>query len=248
MSSRRFMINSRCIGDGTALLGEEHYRHIVRVLRLPEGSPLTLVDETGREHAGTIDRIGDGQLFVTIHSSTEASVAVGNAPAITLCQAIPKGEKIDLILQKGTELGVHQFWLFEGRRSVVRLRDDQIPAKLARWERIVAEAARQCGRNSVPAVHWFPTAAAAAAESRHDLRLILHEEERTTRLSDALAAAGHPGSILVTIGPEGGFDRTETGQFVESGFRSVTLGRRILRTETAAIAIVAVLQYIHGDI
>jgi len=242
------MINSRCINDGTALLGEEHYRHIVRVLRLAEGAPLTLVDESGREHSGVIHHIGDGQLSVTIHSSVASAAIPGNGPSITLCQAIPKGEKIDLILQKGTELGVHQFWLFEGRRSVVRLRGDQIPAKQARWERIVAEASRQCGRNSVPAVHWYPTAAAAAAASQHDLRLILHEEERTTRLSDALAAAGHPGSIMVAIGPEGGFDRIETEQFVESGFHSVTLGRRILRTETAAIAIVAVLQYIHGDI
>lgn len=248
MSSRRFMISSRCISDGTALLGEEHYRHIVRVLRLAEGSPLTLVDEAGCEHAGTIERIGDGQLSVTIRSSVAAAVTPGSVPAITLCQAIPKGEKIDLILQKGTELGVNQFWLFEGCRSVVRLRAEQIPAKLARWERIVAEAARQCGRNSVPAVHWFPTAAAAAAAAQHDLRLLLHEEEQTTRLNEALAAVGHPGSILVAIGPEGGFDRTETARFVDSGFRSVTLGQRILRTETAAIAIVAVLQYIHGDI
>ena len=248
MSIRRFMISTRCIGDGTALLGEEHYRHIVRVLRLPVGSPLTLVDETGCEHAAVIERIDDGQLLATITSSRAVAAPASAAPGITVCQAIPKGEKIDLILQKGTELGAQEFWFFGGRRSVVRLKDDQVPAKLARWEKIAAEAARQCGRNTLPGVRWFSTAAEAADAATQRLRLILNEDERTTGLKDALAAAGRPDSIIVAIGPEGGFDPAETGQFTGCGFRSITLGKRILRTETAAIAIVAVLQYIHGDI
>jgi 16S rRNA (uracil1498-N3)-methyltransferase len=119
---------------------------------------------------------------------------------------------------------------------------------LTRWERIVTEAARQCGRGTIPAVRWFPTAAAAAAAADHDLRLLLNEDERTTRLNETLADAAPHGSIAVAIGPEGGFDPLEIGHFGDNGFRSISLGRRILRTETAAIAIVAVLQYIHGDI
>ena len=110
------------------------------------------------------------------------------------------------------------------------------------------EAARQCGRRTVPAVQWFPSAAEAAAAATHDLRLILWEDERTRRLRDTLAGPTVPGSVIVSIGPEGGFDQRETDLFVRHGFQSVSLGTRILRTETAAIAIVAILQYTGGDI
>ena len=167
---------------------------------------------------------------------------------ITICQALPKGEKIDLILQKGTELGVHDFWLFGGQRSVARVHADQIKSKLERWNRIVSESARQCGRRTVPAVRWFPSAAATAAAADQELRLILWEDERTNRLRDTLAGIPLPGSVIVAVGPEGGFDPAETGQFVDHGFRSITLGSRILRTETATIAISAILQYISCDI
>jgi 16S rRNA (uracil1498-N3)-methyltransferase len=167
---------------------------------------------------------------------------------ITVCQALPKGEKIDLILQKGTELGAHDFWLFGGSRSVARVRHDQLDAKLERWSRIVSEAARQCGRRTVPRVQWYPSAAEAAAAAAHDLRLILWEGERSRRLKDALAGSSVPASVIVSIGPEGGFDQRETDLFVRHGFQSVSLGSRILRTETAAIAIVSILQYTGGDI
>ena len=248
MSSRRFMINSRCISNGSAALDGELFRHIVRVLRLSPGAPLTLVDEQGGEHDGVIDHVAKDLLTVRITRSNHEPIQEGSGLRITVCQALPKGEKIDLILQKGTELGAHDFWLFGGSRSIARVREEQLGGKLERWNRIAAEAARQCGRRTVPAVRWYPAATDAAAAAAHDLRLILWEDERTRRLKDTLAGISVPGSVIVSIGPEGGFDPRETDLFVRNGFQSVSLGSRILRTETAAIAIVAILQYTGGDI
>jgi 16S rRNA (uracil1498-N3)-methyltransferase len=248
MSSRRFMIDSRSIGDGSATLDSELFRHVVRVLRLAEGDALTLVDEQGCEHSGVLEHVARDHATVRIGQSTRMPEQEQSRMRITICQALPKGEKIDLILQKGTELGVHDFWLFGGQRSVARVHADQIKSKLERWNRIVSESARQCGRRTVPAVRWFPSAAATAAAADQELRLILWEDERTNRLRDTLAGIPLPGSVIVAVGPEGGFDPAETGQFVDHGFRSITLGSRILRTETATIAISAILQYISCDI
>jgi len=248
VGSRRFMINSRSLLDGLATLDGELFRHIVRVLRLSPGAPLTLVDEQGNEHDGVIEQVTRELLTVRITRSNHEPEPERDGQRITVCQALPKGEKIDLILQKGTELGAHDFWLFGGRRSVARVRDDQLAGKRERWSRIAAEAARQCGRRTVPAVRWFPSAAEAAAAATHGLRLILWEDERTRRLKETLAVNPAPGTVIASIGPEGGFDPLETELFVRHGFQSVSLGSRILRTETAAIAIVAILQYTGGDI
>jgi 16S rRNA (uracil1498-N3)-methyltransferase len=248
MSSRRFMIDSRSIDNGTAALDGDLFRHIVRVLRLAAGDQLTLVDEQGCTHDGVIDQVARELVTVKITRSDCEPAQEGSGLRITVCQAIPKGEKIDLILQKGTELGAHDFWLFGGIRSIAKVGKEQLAGKLERWSRIVAEAARQCGRRTVPAVRWFPGAAEAAAAATHDQRLILWEDERNRRLQETLADISAPGSVIVSIGPEGGFDPLETDLFVRHGFRSVSLGSRILRTETAAIAIVAILQYTGGDL
>lgn len=242
------MVNSCSISNGTASLDGELFRHIVRVLRLSAGTPLTLVDEQGREHNGVIDHVTRDLVAVKITRSNHEPDPEDNGQRITVCQALPKGEKIDLILQKGTELGAHDFWLFGGSRSIARVREDQRDGKLERWNRITAEAARQCGRRMVPAVQWFPSAGEAAAAATHDLRLILWEDERTRRLKETLTRIPAPGSVIVSIGPEGGFDPRETDLFVRHGFQSISLGSRILRTETAAIAIVAILQYTGGEI
>jgi 16S rRNA (uracil1498-N3)-methyltransferase len=248
MSSRRFMIDSRCICDGSALLDGELFRHMVRVLRLSAGDDVALVDETGCEHAGVIAQISGEQVTVKIDQSTPMPESDTGRLRITLCQALPKGEKIDLILQKGTELGVEEFWLFGGLRSVARIRQDQVRTKQGRWDRIAAEAARQCGRRTVPVVRWFASAEDAARAADQGLRLILWEDERTNRLKGVLDGTGLQGSVIVAIGPEGGFDPSETACFAGNGFQSVSLGSRILRTETAAIAIAAILQYTGGDI
>lgn len=248
MSSRRFMISSRSIRNGYASFDGDLFHHIVRVLRLSPGDAVSLVDEKGREHSGVIDQVAKEWVAVKIAMSVEPPGTDTDTPRITICQAIPKGEKIDLILQKGTELGAHDFWLFGGRRSVVRVREDQRDDKLERWNRITSEAARQCDRRTIPAVSWFPTAVEAADASDHDLRLLLWEGERERGLKGVLEDAARPASVVVAIGPEGGFDPLEVRHFARHGFQPISLGNRILRTETAAIAITAILQYVWEDI
>lgn len=244
MSVRRFMIQSGVVNDGYALLGDELFRHVVRVLRMDAGDALVLVDESGNEHQGIVERVEKDRCFVRIEASREPADQMDGEPRLTICQALPKGEKTDLILQKGTELGVHDFRLFGGIRSVPRVRDDHRAAKLARWNRIVSEAARQCRRNSIPVVGWYPSAAEVTSGVSHDVRLLLWEEEQTMTLKSALSGFSPPGSIIVAIGPEGGFDIAEIRCFMDCGFIPVSLGGRILRTETAALAIAAIVQYI----
>jgi len=247
MSTRRFMISSRAIRDGYASFDGDIYNHMVRVLRLGTGDTVQLADEKGMVYSGTIDQVAKEWVAVKITSSSSAPPSDSTAPRITICQALPKGDKIDLILQKGTELGAHDFWLFGGRRSVAKLRDDQQESKLERWNRITAEASRQCGRPGIPEVSWRPSAVEAANDTEQELRLILWEGERENSLKDVLSASGKPTSVIVAIGPEGGFDPLEVRHFSQHGFLPVSLGSRILRTETASIAILAIIQYMWGE-
>ena len=247
MSARRFMVNSRTIRDGYASFDGDIYNHMVRVLRLGTGDAVQLADEKGTVHFGTINQVAKEWVAVKIISSCPVAQSDSAAPRITICQALPKGDKIDLILQKGTELGAHDFWLFGGRRSVAKIRDDQQKNKLERWNRITAEAARQCGRTDIPAVTWRPSAVEASNDTGQELRLILWEGEREHSLKDVLSAGGKPSSVIVAIGPEGGFDPLEVRHFSQHGFQPVSLGSRILRTETASIAILSIIQYIWGE-
>jgi 16S rRNA (uracil1498-N3)-methyltransferase len=241
------MISSPSIRDGFATLEGDLFTHIVRVLRQGEGAALTLVDEQGGEHRGTIQRVERERALVRITASLAHGDGEEETPRITICQALPKGEKTELILQKGTELGVHDFRLFAGQRSVPRIREEQRTGKLERWNKITAEAARQCGRRVIPEVSWFANAEQAAGGCHHDLRLLLWEGEQRQGLKSALEQLPPPASAVVVIGPEGGFDPREVHCFSEHGFIPVTLGNRILRTETASLAITAILQYIWGN-
>ncbi len=248
MSVRRFMIHSRTVRDGFATLEGDLYNHMVRVLRLGTNDVVQLADENNTVYSGTIDQLGKECVRVEITSTSQAAPTDSPEPRITICQALPKGDKIDLILQKGTELGAADFLLFGGRRSIAKVREDQINSKIERWKRITAEAARQCGRSDIPGVAWRATAVEAARDSGQELRLVLWEGEREHSLKEVLSAeSAAPASVVVAIGPEGGFDPLEIRHFTEQGYQPVSLGARILRTETASIAILAVMQYRWGD-
>lgn len=248
MTLRRFMIHSRMIRDGYASFDGDIYNHMVRVLRLATGDEIELADEKGVVHHGVINQVAKEWVAVRISSVMASSDSGAAVQGITICQALPKGDKIDLILQKGTELGAHDFWLFGGRRSVVRLPESRLNSRRDRWNKITSEAARQCGRSDVPAVSWRIGAAESAGASDHELRLLLWENERECSLKDALRSERRPASTIVAIGPEGGFDPEEVRQFLQHGFQPVSLGARTLRTETASIAILSILGYTWGDL
>lgn len=241
------MISSRAIRDGYASFDGDIFNHMVRVLRMETGDAVQLVDEKGTVYSGTINQVAKEWVAVKIDTSGPPPRSTATTPRVTICQALPKGDKTDLILQKGTELGAHDFWLFGGRRSVAKIRDNQQDSKLERWNRITAEASRQCERIDIPRVSWKPGAVEAANSSDQELRLILWEGEQEQSLKNVLSAVNKPSSVIVAIGPEGGFDPLEVRHFSQQGFVPVSLGSRILRTETASIAILAIIQYVWGE-
>lgn len=245
---RRFVVSSRSIRDGFASYDGPLHHHIARVLRLRSGDEVMLVDEQGRRHLGMIDQVTQEWTAVRVTETLEAD-SFPEAPVITVIQGLPKGEKIELILQKGTELGVSEFSIFRADRSVPKLSGDKLQGRLERWQRITAEAARQSERFDQPAVTWHPTAAAAAAGAANaDLKLLLWERGAPALLRDLFEGMPRPGRIAIAVGPEGGFEPGEAEAFSFWGFTPVTLGERILRTETAALAMTAIVQYKWGDI
>jgi 16S rRNA (uracil1498-N3)-methyltransferase len=246
VSMRRFFVPAEAIADGCAVITGDPFRHMAKVLRLKNGAPVLLADGKGNEYAGIICEIGKEQLVVTLEQRSGTSSAVPG-PAITLYQGLPKGDKLEFILQKTTELGVAEVVPFAAARSVRRIRQGEEAEKVGRWQRIAREAARQSGRGSVPAVSLAGNLAEVVQGARHSLKLLLWEEEEGNRLRDTLAGVPVPASIALIVGPEGGLTAEEAAQATDSGFIPVSLGRRILRTETAGLAMIAILQFYWGD-
>lgn len=243
---RRFFVPSELLVQSSARLDGELYRHIVTVLRMSEGNRLILADGQGGVAEALITCIGSGELNVDLFPFIQTNNA--NQLKVTLCQALPKGEKSELILQKGTELGVTDFILFDGERSVARAGTDKLPKKLARWEKIVREAARQSERDTIPTVTFEKSIKDAVAANQSELKLLLWESEEERGLKTVLENIPPKESALIIVGPEGGFTQNEVKTAVSAGAITVSLGKRILRTETAGIAAIAALQYAWGDL
>ncbi|ABB33599.1 protein of unknown function DUF558 [Geobacter metallireducens RCH3] len=247
MSVRRFMAPGADLAGESVRIEGDLFRHMVKVLRLKIDTRVRLADGHGVECAGIIQEIGRDHLTVAVEER-HAVAPVGGSLRITLIQGLPKGEKMELILQKGTELGVNEVVPFQADRSVSRIPADRQDERLRRWQRIAAEAARQAGRLDIPTVQLAQGMDEAVRDTDHDLKLLLWEEERATTLQGAINVRPRPASIAVIVGPEGGLTREEAETARRTGFIPVTLGRRILRTETAGIALLAILQYLYGDL
>jgi 16S rRNA (uracil1498-N3)-methyltransferase len=216
--------------------------HVARVLRLGSGAPLVLFDGRGGEYAGTVESCGKDRVRVAIgeHSPVERESKL----ALTLAQGIARAERMDLIVQKATELGVGRIVPIAAERSVVRAAAQQAERKQEHWRSIAIAACEQCGRNRLPVID-APARIEAwmAARAASDVSLIL--SPRAGRpLRDLLDAAQ---SIALLIGPEGGLSPAEEACALAGGFRAACLGPRILRTETAAIAALAAIQTAVGD-
>jgi 16S rRNA (uracil1498-N3)-methyltransferase len=224
-------------------------RHLARVLRLDVGDALRLFNGRGGEFEAAIDSVrrDDVSVRVGAHHDVERESPL----RIVLLQGIARGEKMDLILQKATELGAHAFVPVKMARSTVRLDERAATTRQQHWQAVVTSACEQCGRNTVPAVA-APTALPQCLDQARGLRLLLAPGEDSLPLSALLGGAtpagGGPGGIQLLVGPEGGFDPAETATAVAAGFQPCRLGPRILRTETAGIAALAALQTLVGDL
>lgn len=226
------------------VLDGERFHYLVRVLRLAEGDALEVFDGEGRAFAARVERVDASMATLRLGEQ----VARAAAAPLALVQGLPKGDKLEWVLQKGTELGATAFAPAATARSVVKLEPKRAEERLRRWTKIVEEAARQCGRADVPRVHPpRPLVEAVEALPPGTRLLVLDEEERATPLGQALGVVGEAPVALV-VGPEGGLERAEVAALVARGGVPVTLGRRVLRTETAALAALAILQHLRGEL
>ncbi|MDY4063760.1 MAG: RsmE family RNA methyltransferase [Candidatus Limiplasma sp.] len=246
----RFVTEERISGVGEeVILGKEESVHASKVLRLRTGENVQLIDGENRY---------DAALTAVSSEETRARVTAlcpsPEAPArAVLWQGLPKADKLELIAQKATELGAWEIWPVEMLRSVARLGKND-PKKQERLSRIALEAAKQSGRAHVPEVREavsFENGLKRLAEEPFDLILIAWEEEHALPLSRAVEeyrqSHGEPKRVLIVIGPEGGVDETEQQRLAALGARSVTLGPRILRTETAGLCALAALWTAMGE-
>jgi 16S rRNA (uracil1498-N3)-methyltransferase len=216
--------------------------HIVRVLRLRVGEPLILFDGAGGEYAATLHSVLRDGVRVTIGdylpSDRESPLQV------TLAQGISRGERMDVVVQKATELGVQRIVPVLAERTVVRLNGAQAANRLRHWRAIAIAACEQCGRNRLPEITVPMSLQEFLVSGLHGgLRLLLRPDAR-------LSVRELPADTAVTllIGPEGGLSQAEQTAALATQFRGLTLGPRILRTETAALAALAVIQQQLGDL
>lgn len=217
---------------------ERHY--LLDVLRLSPGATLEVFDGAGGRYRATLGE--DGALALG-----EREEGAGRA-AIVLAQALVKGDKMDLVVQKATELGASAVAPFESERSVVRLSGARAEERVRRWQKIAEEAARQCGRADVPRVHPVMSLAGALEVGRSlgARCIVLWEREKFCRLGQAAAEAAGP--LLIAAGPEGGFSDGEIEGARASGAVTASLGARVLRSETAPLAALSVLLFLAGEL
>jgi len=224
-------------------LPESASQHVVKVLRLRAGDSLLLFDGRGNEHDAEIVSIAQGRVSARV---LDRRAGVGESPlAITLVQAVSRADRMDMTLQKATELGVHSIAPVLTIRSVVRLDGEQAQRKLRHWRSLVVSACEQSGRTFVPAVaEPVQLAAYLSAAQRAGARLVLDPASPMS-----LAQLPDPGgSVDLLIGPEGGLEDAELAAARGAGFTPVRAGPRVLRTETAGLAALAILQARWGDL
>ena len=217
--------------------------HITKVLRLHKGNKLTVSDGYNLYEVEIL-RESVKQVKCNILKRVEPK---HDKIKLILMQCLPKSAKMDMIIQKGTELGVNCFIPLKCKRSIVKL-EDKKAAKLKRWQKIAFEASKQSRRIKVPEISHPVSFIEALNKIPPDaLFLMPWEGETTTSLKDVLGSVRNPKEVYIAIGPEGGFDEEEVSFAREHGARIVSLGSRIMRTETAGLYVSSVVIYLFSD-
>jgi len=242
--SHRFFVPSECVSGDRIAFTEYQRKQIKNVLRLDTGEIVYTLDNTGREYVTRIETLDGSQAIGRI---TEVRFpATEPKLRMSLVQSMPKGERLDLILQKCTEIGVSEFLIIETERTIVRISPDKTQARLERWRAIVREAAEQSGRALLPVVEGVSSFCEAMARAAQQPAMIAWEGERSTSLLTALQELGG-NELTLFIGPEGGFTTEEVDAARSLGIVPVSLGPRILRTETAAIVASALAIFVTAN-
>jgi len=239
----KFFVDPSSINDTYIFITGEDVNHITKVLRLSLNDIIIICDGQGNDYKAAIDEIGRKEVKARILERTVSK----SEPDIqvVLFQGLPKSDKMEYIIQKTTELGVSEIVPVITKRTVVKINDKKAEKnKLERWQKIAVEAAKQSNRGRIPYVSppvLFDRAIELMKEA--DLRIMPYEKETTNPLKDVLVNKTGIKKIGIFIGPEGGFDDEEVEKACESGIDTVTLGPRILRTETAGVAVLSIVMY-----
>lgn len=247
---RRFFVDPENITGSTAFLTGQEARHITRVLRLTTGTKVILFDGSGSYYETVLTGISPSRVEAKIVSIIPyIESAEDSRPALHLGMGLVKGKKMDLIIQKATELGLAGLHPFHSRYCAAR---DHAKDKLTRWQKIAQEACKQCNRPKPPVispVRSFNEFLAGSEKDGHDLKLFFWEnKEGQKSVREIFASIEKINSVMTIIGPEGGFSTEEVQLAADAGYEPVTMGSRILRSETAAVAAVAILQHELGNL
>lgn len=232
--------------NGQLVISGDDYHHVVRVMRMDIGDKLICVYEHEKSCICTIAEITDKKIICNVVECEDGSSEL--PIRVSIASGLPKGDKLEWIIQKGTELGADQFVPFTAARSIVKWDEKKADKKVERWQKIAKEAAEQSHRNKVPTVH-FPVSLNALIEAskNYDCKLIAYEEDsrkgEASVLAQSLKNLVENNSLLVVFGPEGGLDQKEIEKLQEHGFQTCGLGPRILRTETAPLAMLSAVSY-----
>lgn len=238
---RYFLDADAFSGDQVRFSGDELH-HISRVMRYTAGDRVIACNGVGQALIVEFTQVNKDEATARV---VEELTENRELPVeITLAQGLAKGEKMDMIVQKATEMGATRIIPFTSSRTIVKLNDKKESNRIVRWQKIAKEAAEQAHRNLVPEISEVITYKELLKVGQdYDLALIAYEQEQQQKLSDHLNNHSTGSKILVVIGPEGGFSEEEVSQAVNNGINSVSLGKRILRTETAGISGLAIIGY-----
>lgn len=231
------------IADGKATIIGADVNHMKNVLRMKPGEQVEISDGDGLRYICVIENFADECVHLRIEDVEAYAVELPSK--IYLFQGLPKSDKMELIVQKAVELGAFEVIPVVTKRAVVKLDEKKAAKKVQRWNAISEGAAKQSGRSIVPKVHDVLSYAEALEYARQmDVRLIPYEKASGMEVTRQAVETIRPGqSVAVFIGPEGGFEEAEVEQAEEAGALPVSLGKRILRTETAGLAVLSVLMY-----
>lgn len=231
------------IDETKGIITGDDAKHIAKVLRMKAGEKLVACDCQGRDYDCVISEVCDKQVELTVEkvypSETEPSVKV------TLYQAMPKSDKMELIIQKAVELGVSAIVPVQTKRCVSRPDAKSMAKKLERYNRIALEAAKQCGRGRIPQVLPMLDYSEALTAMKADERAFLFYENSTSSFRKELEQK--VSSVSIMVGAEGGFEEEEVSKALEQGIASLSLGKRILRCETAPLAALSIIMYETGN-
>jgi 16S rRNA (uracil1498-N3)-methyltransferase len=242
-SQRRFYAAPGAFQDGRVLLDPEETHHLLRVLRLGKGARVQVFDGQGRNFAAVVQGQESGQALLEV---LEELAPWGESRLhLTLGIGLAKGEALDAVIRQATEMGVKLILPFESERSE-KVSPERAARRHTRWLRLAQESLKSCRRSFLPRIER-PREFPAMLAGPEEIKFLFWEEERGRGIQSIFAQSS-PGSVRVLIGPEGGFSPREAALARDAGFQVVSLGPRLLKVPTAAVAALTLIQYAWGDL